>query len=518
MKVAIDGPAGSGKSTLAHALAERLDLTMLDTGAMYRSVTLACLEGSVDLQDDEAVTEVARRVRIEFQTAEDGSQRVILDGRDVSEAIRTAEVDADVSRVSAIPAVREAMVEEQRRLAATGDVVAEGRDIGTVVFPDAEVKVFLTADPEARAHRRALQRNVEDPEEEQVILADLKRRDEADSTRETAPLVAAEDAYRMDTSGMTIEEEVQKIAALVEDAKAPVPSVANDHDEREGERESAPAEVAKATVHDSSAEKPKPAAKKATAGKDASNEDKPTGRMRVFAHHEPDEFYDTAERDFPITSRALLGATIGVCGILSKVLWHWTLEGGEKLWKAKGGQVVVMNHESMLDPVIIVVSGWMHGRRMRPISKSELSDNKIARWFFARVGAIPVERGTADIKAVRRAQRALQRGEDIVIFPEGTRIHSDDQEVTIHGGFALMAQLAKAPVLPIAIVGARDGAPGGNKPLCPGRVYMKVGDPLTFDQIHEKSRKKRAKEMERLAMERVYELRDELRAEHPGKM
>ena len=511
MKVAIDGPAGSGKSTLAHALAERLNLTMLDTGAMYRSVTLACLEGSVDLENDEAVTEVARRVRIEFQTAEDGTQHVLLDGRDVSEAIRTAEVDADVSRVSAIPAVREAMVEEQRRLAATGDVVAEGRDIGTVVFPDAEVKVFLTADPAARAHRRALQRNVEDPEEEQTILEDLKRRDEADSTRETAPLVAAEDAYRMDTSGMTIEEEVQKITELIEAAKAPAPDAKQD----EGGAEEESKQKADAT------ESPKTAPKKATpkkASKDASDEDKPAGRMRVFAHHEPDEFYDTAERDFPITSRALLGATIGVCGILSKTLWHWKLEGGEKLWKAEGGQVVVMNHESMLDPVIIVVSGWMHGRRMRPISKSELSKNKIAEWFFARVGAIPVERGTADIKAIRRAQRALQRGEDIVIFPEGTRIHSDEQEVTIHGGFALIAQLAKAPVLPIAIVGARDGAPGGNGPLRPGRVWMKVGEPLTFDQISEKNRKKRAKEMERLAMERVYALRDELRAAHPGKM
>jgi 1-acyl-sn-glycerol-3-phosphate acyltransferase len=238
----------------------------------------------------------------------------------------------------------------------------------------------------------------------------------------------------------------------------------------------------------------------------------------MFGHNSLDDYYEHTVREFPLSSRALLAATVGVCGLLSKVLWPWRIENGERLWNAEGGRMVVMNHVSMLDPVVLVVSDWAHGRRIRPIYKSEFDKHRIVTWFFARVGAIPVNRGTADIKAVRRAQRALQRGEDVLVFPEGTRIHSDEQEVEVHGGFALMAQLAKVPVVPVAIVGARDGAPGGNKPLRPHRVFMRVGEPATFDGLGVKGRKKQAKAMEALAMERVYALRDALRDEHPGKM
>ncbi len=499
MKVAIDGPAGSGKSTIAHLLAERCGLVLLDTGAMYRSVTLACHEGGVDVNDAEAVTRVADEVTITFGTAEDGTQTVALNGRDVTAAIRTPEIDADVSAVSAVPAVREAMVAQQRAMGEAGDVVAEGRDIGTVVFPDAEVKVFLTANPEARAHRRALQRSITDEEKEAEILQDLKRRDKADSTREVAPLRPAEDAVHIDSSQMTIEEEVAQISALIravragaDDARAEAPRPKD---------EAQPEKPLSDSVTDGD-DKPKKHAKK--------KEEKPEDPN--------DKFYDGDMHKFSLGSRFLLGASICVCGAVSKLLWPWVVEGGEKLWNAEGGQMVIMNHVSMLDPVVIAVSDWAHGRRLRPIYKSEFDNSKIINWFFARVGAIPVKRGTADIKAVRRAQRALQRGEDILVFPEGTRIHSEDQEVEIHGGFALMAQLAKAPVIPVAIVGARDGTPGGNKPLRPGRMWMRVGDAITFDELGVKGRKKQASAMEKVAMERVYALRDALRAAHPGKM
>ena len=228
MIVAIDGPAGSGKSTVAHAIAERCGLTYLDTGAMYRSVTLACLRDGVDLEDAEAVAAVARRIRIEFGTSEAG-QTVILDGQDVTSDIRTAEVDRSVSVVSAVPAVREAMVALQRAVGEQGDVVAEGRDIGTVVYPNAEVKVFLTADAEARAHRRAVQRTgkdaatdataTADAAEEQAILEDIKRRDQLDSSRETAPLKPAEDAHHIDSSSLSVDEVVAEIVRLMEDAR-----------------------------------------------------------------------------------------------------------------------------------------------------------------------------------------------------------------------------------------------------------------------------------------------------------
>ncbi len=509
MKVAIDGPAGSGKSTIAHALAEECGLTMLDTGAMYRSVTLACHEREIDVNDAEAVTELAKKVSIAFGKAEDGTQTVSLDGQDVTSAIRTPQIDADVSAVSAIPGVREAMIAQQRALGESGDVVAEGRDIGTVVFPDAEVKVFLTANPEERAHRRALQRDIDDPNKEAAILADLKRRDEADSTREVAPLRPAEDATHIDSSSMTIEEEVAQIAALISAARdaAASGSASTGAKDEDGEPSNEDGEHVQAA--DSAEDKP--------VEKPEEEKNAPKKPKEKKPEDPNDKYYDGNMHEFPLGCRALLGASICVCGALSKLLWPWKIENGEAMWNAESGQMIIMNHVSMLDPVVLAVSDWAHGRRLRPIYKSEFDKHKIVNWFFARIGAIPVKRGTADIKAVRRAQRALQRGEDILVFPEGTRVRSDEQEVKIHGGFALMAQLAKAPVLPIAIVGARDGAPGGNKPLRPHRIFMRAGEPITFDQLGVKGRKKQAAAMEKLAMERVYELRDALRKEHPGK-
>lgn len=230
MQVAIDGPAGSGKSTVARALAERLGLTYLDTGAMYRSVAAECLREGVDVHDDEATGAVARRARIEFGPMEAGRQSVSVNGRDVTAEIRTPEVDRAVSPVSASPAVREALLGQQRAFGEAGDVVAEGRDIGTVVFPQAAVKVFLTADDTARAHRRAVERaggdTARDPHatadaaEEAKVLADLRRRDELDSTRAAAPLRAAADAVRIDSSALGVEEVVAQVAALVEAARA----------------------------------------------------------------------------------------------------------------------------------------------------------------------------------------------------------------------------------------------------------------------------------------------------------
>lgn len=227
MIVAIDGPAGSGKSTVAHAIADRCGLVFLDTGAMYRCVTLACLKHGIDPQDSEAVAQVARDIRIEFESIEDG-QKVLLDGEDVSTQIRTPEVDRNVSAVSAIPAVRETMTTLQRKVGEQGDVVAEGRDIGTVVFPAAEVKVFLTANAEARARRRAIQREGNDAATDaqatadeaavQAILADIRKRDEYDSTRKEAPLRAAADAHQVDSSNLTLEEVIAQVMGLMSDA------------------------------------------------------------------------------------------------------------------------------------------------------------------------------------------------------------------------------------------------------------------------------------------------------------
>jgi CMP/dCMP kinase len=199
MVIAIDGPAGAGKSTVARATARELGFTYLDSGAMYRSVALAARER------DRPPAEVAPQLRIEL------GERVMLDGRDVTEAIRTPEVTEAASVAAAQPAVREAMVAEQRRLLAQGDWVAEGRDIGTVVAPDAEIKVFLTASPEVRAQRRAAELGVDTA----TVLAEQAIRDERDTAREHSPLQAAADAHTVDTTDLTLPQVVERIVALV---------------------------------------------------------------------------------------------------------------------------------------------------------------------------------------------------------------------------------------------------------------------------------------------------------------
>jgi cytidylate kinase len=205
MVIAIDGPAGAGKSTVAQALAVRLGFTYLDSGAMYRCVALAALERGADLDDEAAVGEIARSLEI----ALDG-ERVELDGRNVSTAIRAPRVTDASSLISIHPSVREAMVAEQRRLIASGKYVAEGRDIGTVVSPEAPLKVFLTASPEERARRRAEQTG-EDPA---AVLTAQRERDARDETREHSALRAAKDAVEIDTTGLTLDQVVEKITAL----------------------------------------------------------------------------------------------------------------------------------------------------------------------------------------------------------------------------------------------------------------------------------------------------------------
>ena len=205
MVIAIDGPAGAGKSTVARAVAAELGFTYLDSGAMYRSVALAAQQAGVDPDDATALGPLAARLGIGF----DG-RRVLLGGRDVSDAIRRPEVTADASRVSVHPAVREAMVARQRALIAAGDYVAEGRDIGTVVSPEAPLKVFLTASDEERARRRA----AETGEDAASVLTAQRRRDARDTEREHGALRAAADAVELDTTGLSLEEVVGRVVGL----------------------------------------------------------------------------------------------------------------------------------------------------------------------------------------------------------------------------------------------------------------------------------------------------------------
>ena len=226
MIIAIDGPAGSGKSTIANILASRFGYNKLDSGAMYRTVAFICADDGIDLNDEDAVVRRADALDIAFDTTGPRA-RVLADGRDVTDDIRTPATDRIVSAVSAYPGVRSALLPCQRAFANGRDVVAEGRDIGTVVFPDADLKVFLTADPRERARRRVLQRHPEVAPDATTMereltqtLADLERRDEIDAHRAVAPLRAADDAVSIDSTAHTIDEIVNRIVELANERRA----------------------------------------------------------------------------------------------------------------------------------------------------------------------------------------------------------------------------------------------------------------------------------------------------------
>lgn len=234
---------------------------------------------------------------------------------------------------------------------------------------------------------------------------------------------------------------------------------------------------------------------------------KPKGKLRAFAGNTYDDYYDAAMSDFPWTARVLMNIVVYACYAFTKLVWPWKVEAAELLTQDKRGRVIIQNHESMVDPVIMVVVLWRVGIHMRIVYKSEFDRIGIARWLFSRVGGFPVNRGATDMKVVRRARAALQRGECLLIYPEGTRV-KEDAKAEVHGGYALMAQLAKAPVQPTALVGARHLR-------FRSRVVVRAGAPIEWSDLESTKRKEQVAEMERRGMEAVYALRDELRAAYP---
>ena len=218
--VAIDGPAGAGKSTIARKAAQALSFIYVDTGALYRAIGLFCLRQGADPADAPAVESLLKKIHVELAFRE-GEQRVLLNGEDVSDSIRTAEVSMAASAVSALPEVRRFLFDLQRDIAKKNNVVMDGRDIGTVVLPDAQVKIFLTASPEERARRRYEEMTARGQEiSYENVLDDLIKRDYNDSHRAVAPLVPAPDALLVDTTGNTLEQSVEQLTTLIKERLA----------------------------------------------------------------------------------------------------------------------------------------------------------------------------------------------------------------------------------------------------------------------------------------------------------
>lgn len=222
IQVAIDGPASSGKSTIAKKIAKKLAYVYLDTGAMYRAITLLALENNIAAEDVEKLKVLAEASEITFEPTKDG-QRVLVNGLDRSAEIRTDRISKQVSKYAAVSEVRQVLVEKQRAYTQNGQgVVMDGRDIGTVVLPDAEVKIFLTASAEERGRRRFLENQEKGYSDMNLVdlIEDIKRRDLYDTTREDSPLVPADNAVMLDSSGLTIEEVEDKILAEIQQAIA----------------------------------------------------------------------------------------------------------------------------------------------------------------------------------------------------------------------------------------------------------------------------------------------------------
>lgn len=232
------------------------------------------------------------------------------------------------------------------------------------------------------------------------------------------------------------------------------------------------------------------------------------GRMRAFAGNSLDDYYDHDIREHPLPGRLLIGAVVRILWVVTKFLWPWRVENLELLTEDPRGRVIIMNHESMLDPVVVVVALWLAHVPVRIVYKSDFDRIGPAAWLFSRAGGFPVQRGTADMKTVRRARAMLARGESVLIYPEGTRVR-DDADAQTHGGYAIMAQLAKAPVQPVAIIGAR-------RLRFRRPVYVRAERPIEWSEIPGAKRKEQLAEMERRGMERVYALRDQMRADYPG--
>ncbi|WP_226371957.1 lysophospholipid acyltransferase family protein [Thermophilibacter gallinarum] len=232
------------------------------------------------------------------------------------------------------------------------------------------------------------------------------------------------------------------------------------------------------------------------------------GRMRAFAGNTLDDYYDHDIRQHPLPGRLLIGAVVRILWVVTKFLWPWRVENIELLTEDPRGRVIIMNHESMLDPVVVVVALWLAHVPVRIVYKSDFDRIGPAAWLFSRAGGFPVQRGTADMKTVRRARAMLARGESVLIYPEGTRVR-DDADAQTHGGYAIMAQLAKAPVQPVAIIGAR-------RLRFRRPVYVRAERPIEWSEILGEKRKEQLAEMERRGMERVYALRDQMRADYPG--
>lgn len=391
INVALDGPSGAGKSTIAKMAAAGLGFVYVDTGAMYRTIAYYCIKEGIDVSDAQAVK--AALANIDISLKNEGTQQVFLNGENVSDLIRTPEISMGASKVSAIPEVRAFLLGLQKDIAANNDIIMDGRDIGTVVLPDAQVKIFLTASAEERANRRFKELQEKgDPSTYEEVLADINRRDYNDTHRDIAPLRQAEDAVLVDSSALTLEQTAEEIMRIINE-------------------------------------------------KTAKKKERKTRELMPVRPISKSRRYNPVKLVFYTILRYI------VMG-LYHIYYDIHFEGTENVPK-DGGNVFASNHRSYQDPVFIAI----HTRTpLSYMAKEELFKQNVLFTALIRFfGAFPVSRGKGDTAVIDTSIEKLEMGRNLVIFPEGTR--SKDGKVGAgKTGVALVAAVAQTRIVPVGIV------------------------------------------------------------------
>jgi cytidylate kinase len=422
-RIAIDGPAASGKSTLGMSIARNLAYLYLDTGVMYRAVTLAALRQGIPLSDEDRVVDLASRVDIDVRqaTVQDGRQTdVLLEGEDVTWAIRSPEVDANVSEVSAYRGVRRAMGAIQRQIGQRGQVVMVGRDIGTVILPEAELKIYLDATAEERARRRHLECLARgEPADYQSILEAMRERDRIDSTRDIAPLRPAEDAVVLDTTGMGIPQVLETAMGLV--------------------------------------------------GAHASNA--PSGPS-------PEAVESMV---FPWRVRWFRAIGRPAFRLLFHILCRVKIEGLENVPRS-GAYIVSANHLSIIDPPFIIAF-WP--RPLEPAGAVEVLNRPFQGDLMRLYGGMSVHRGAADRALLDEAVRRLRSGLPLYMDPEGRRSHVPGMQ-SAHPGVAYLVARTGVSVVPVGITGAEQATARWRR-LRRADLKMVIGTPLCLPPVNLRS-------------------------------
>lgn len=456
INIALDGPSGAGKSTIAKAAAAKLHYVYVDTGAMYRSIACYMVTNGVDTADKETMISKLTDIDIKLEY-KDGAQHVILNGEDVSDKIRTPEISMAASAVSAVPEVRTFLLDLQKNMAKENDIIMDGRDIGTVILPNADVKIYLTASAEARADRRfkELQEKGDSSTYEQV-LEDIKQRDYNDMHRDVAPLKKADDAIEVDTTELDLESSINAVCKVIEDKlnekkKSVSAENADGSIERKARTQRTIMEVRPIT------------------------KEKKKNPIHLF-------FY-----------WLLRWIALGVYHIMYKI----SFEGLENIPK-DGGNIFASNHRSYQDPVFMA----LHTRvPLSYMAKEELfQGNKLFKWLITAFGAFPVARGKGDTAVIEKAIEKLEDGRNFAIFPEGTR-SKDGKVGKGKTGVALIAAVAQTKVVPVGINFE------GEKLKFRKKVVVRFGKPITPAEVGVTSTDARSlRTMKNAIMDRITEL------------